>query len=154
MNQMISMTFRSLAESNGTNSSEYHDENEHEEYPHDDVPWGDVIAASLIVQLVALSGLMFTALSLCTRGTSSASFRRRLHEQIVPSFAAGALLATTVFLLLPESIKLLQGGHSEEHEDEVHDEDAHADDHRFLEEDLHVETTQDVHEDEDEAAFV
>jgi zinc transporter ZupT len=42
---------------------------------------------------------------------------------MIPSFACGALLATTVFLLIPEALVLLSGGHEEEHEDE----------HRFLE---------------------
>jgi hypothetical protein len=39
---------------------------------------------------------------------------------IVPSFAGGALLtATAVFFLVPESLKLISGGHGEEgHEEE------------------------------------
>jgi hypothetical protein len=154
MNQMISVSFRWLAESNSTNSSDYHDENDEvlanqDEHHDDDLPWGDVIAACLIVQFVTLVGLVFTALSFCARGTTSSSeFRRRVHEQIVPSFAAGALLATTVFLVLPESIQLLQGGHMDEHADEVHDEDGR----RFLEE----TTREDIHEDkaDEEAAYM
>lgn len=53
---------------------------------------------------------------------------------MIPSFACGALLATTVFLLIPESLVLLSGGHSE-HGDE------HEGEHRLLEDegDAHEE---------------
>jgi zinc transporter ZupT len=53
--------------------------------------------------------------------TDPRSFWHVIHSQVIPSFASGALLATTVFLLIPESLELLASGtdHSEaEHLDE------------------------------------
>jgi hypothetical protein len=49
-------------------------------------------------------------------------------EIIIPSFAAGALLATAVFLIIPEGLELLGGGgssssHSDEHEETLEEYD-------------------------------
>jgi zinc transporter ZupT len=54
---------------------------------------------------------------------ASAETKDFVFHIMIPSFACGALLATTVFLLIPEALVLLSGGHEEEHDDE----------HRFLE---------------------
>ena len=88
-------------------------------------PWGDVIAASLIIQLATFTGLLLTgALSCWSRmsknGNLSTNFVATLHRLAIPSFAAGALLATVVFLLIPESIEQLTGAHDK------HDEGATA----------------------------
>ena len=48
-----------------------------------------------------------------------------LRHIVIPSFACGALTATSTFLLIPESIHMLSGGHEGEH--------AHNDDRRRLE---------------------
>lgn len=109
-----------------------------------DKPWGDVVLASLAVQVVTFSGLLLVAFSAICRNKGKAV--AHLQSFLVPSFAAGALGATTVFLLIPEALLLLQSGTSEahseegeeEHEDHVEDDhDGH--DHlrffrRFLEE--------------------
>ena len=76
--------------------------------------------------------------------------------KVIPAFACGAILATAVFLVIPESLILLGGGHEDhsEHEDEEehHDED---EDHnstrfRFLEEEMHED---DGHGNESEASW-
>jgi zinc transporter ZupT len=79
-----------------------------------DKPWGDAIAASFLVQLVTLAGLALVAVSaVCKIRTKG--FWTTLHEQVIPSFASGALLATTVFLLIPEGFELLEGVHAKDY---------------------------------------
>jgi zinc transporter ZupT len=117
---------------------EVHEE-EHNE--GNDKPWGDVIAGSLIIMLVTFSGVLLTSSVGCfqrMRGTSkedASAFWSTMHRIAIPSFAGGALLATVVFLLIPEAFELL--AHAEE-EEEDHDED-HADERRYLEEEDHEE---------------
>jgi zinc transporter ZupT len=86
----------------------------------DNKPWGHVIAASLLIQLVTFSGLLILGFSSCLKkgrrhqtDTTTTSFLHLLQHQIVPSFAAGALLATTVFMLIPEGFELLEGAHGQ-----------------------------------------
>jgi hypothetical protein len=78
-------------------------------------PWGHVIAASFMIQLVTFSGLLIVGFSSCLKcwrsDTNTTSFLHLVQHQIVPSFAAGALLATTVFILIPEGFELLEGAH-------------------------------------------
>jgi zinc transporter ZupT len=77
-------------------------------------PWADVVLASFVVWLTTFSGLVLGAVTKCFT-----SVRRNhvLYRLVIPSFATGALLATCVFLLIPESLELLAGGH-EEHGEE------------------------------------
>lgn len=99
------------------------------------VPWGQIIGASMLVQLVTLAGIFVFAVVFFHRrvvvGDAGSSTNAMLKlgsfwtECLIPSFAAGALLATVVFLLIPESLHLLAGGH-----------DDHAGhDHRMLQDD-------------------
>jgi len=95
-------------------------------------PWGVVIVATLVVNLAALTGLLLMALPAIRKGflTTSAGQKQshgKFIDIIIPSFAVGALMATTVFLVVPEALHLIEGAHSES-QDENHD--AHA--HRFL----------------------
>jgi len=79
-------------------------------------PWGQAIGFSLLVNIATLTGLLvliptLLAGAFCsqwTRPTKENSERTHyiLHI-IIPSFACGALLATTVFLLLPEAMLLM-----------------------------------------------
>jgi zinc transporter ZupT len=95
---------------------------------HNDKPWGDVIAGSLIIMLVTFSGVVLTSSVGCfnrMRGTSKddvSSFYSMMHRIAIPSFAGGALLATVVFLLIPEAFELLAHAAEEEedHSDEVY----------------------------------
>jgi zinc transporter ZupT len=119
----------------------------------DEKPWGDVVLASLAVQVITFSGLLLVAFSaICHNKGQLVS---HLQSFLVPAFAAGALGATTVFLLIPEALLLLQAGtadvHAEEEEDHVAgnstttEEEGHeGHDHlllfrRFLEEEVHTE---------------
>jgi zinc transporter ZupT len=95
---------------------------------HSDKPWGDVIAGSLIINLVTFSGVILTSTVSCfnrIRGTSkgdAAAFWSMMHRIAIPSFAGGALLATVVFLLIPEAFELLQHAAEEkaDHSTEVY----------------------------------
>jgi len=112
---------------NGTdhNSSAYddfdfdhHDDHDEDGYDYDAVlsssskPWGNVLLASFIIMSVTFVGALLAAL------TSNRCFRRvlrpyqysALHKIVIPGFAAGALLATAVFLIVPESLSLLAQG--------------------------------------------
>ncbi len=98
---------------------------------HHDKPWGDVLLAALLVQLITLSGVALAGFSVMMRKDHSA-FMVRLHSQLVPSFAAGALMATAVFFVIPESINLLQEGGAASHT-------SHADEAIAVEDVLHEE---------------
>ena len=137
------------------NNSTVAEEDHHDDDASDSKPWGHVIAASLIVQLVTFSGVLLSGLVLLNRRWQKEKSQRdffvhQLHQHIIPSFASGALLATAVFLLVPESFTLLQsreGGH----EDESFHEGEEDEDHRlrYLAEEAEEEDhAADVHEDE------
>lgn len=130
-----------------------------EEIDHEDDgrPWADVILASLAVQLVTFAGvLVATSVSIYSRVRSKdrSSVWSAVHNRVIPSFAAGALLATTVFLIIPESLALLAqaSGH-----DDVHDAQAEVPSERFLrgleEETDHIEGETDHVDGESEAAW-
>jgi zinc transporter ZupT len=86
---------------------------------HNDKPWGDVIAGSLIIMLVTFSGVLLTSSVGCFnrmrggKGDDSA-FWSIMHRIAIPAFAGGALLATVVFLLIPEALELLAHAAEEE----------------------------------------
>ena len=103
-------------------------------------PWGQVIAASFLVNLATFSGLFVTVIFVVIprriheyrrrkqRGDDDGTsvtpmkflFSYRLDNLLLPAFAAGALLSTTVFLLIPESILLLEGGEGGSHDGHNH----------------------------------
>jgi zinc transporter ZupT len=127
-----------------TTATDDHDDDDHEK------PWGEVIVASLIINLVSFSGLFFVAFGTLTRKHYGSSLKYKgwkFTSNIIPSFACGALLATTAFLIIPESLGMILS-HLESHSgEESHSEEAddHADhDRRFLEEE------HDDHEDEED----
>ena len=115
-----------------------------EEDDHNDddkKPWGDAIAASLMIQIVTVTGLLLTVgmgYFGKLRGNES-ELLYTLSFKIIPSFACGALLATAVFLVIPESLTLLGGGHAAHGAEEEDAHDGH--DHRFrsLQEEEHEE---------------
>ena len=67
-------------------------------------PWGDVILASVLVWLLTFTGLLLSALTGCFK---QLRHNHVLNRLLIPSFATGALLATCVFLLIPESLELM-----------------------------------------------
>jgi zinc transporter ZupT len=101
-------------------------------------PWGPSMGAALVVQMATLCGVVIVAISTIYRKwyakeNDSARFLHliwTLQHLVVPSFAAGALLATTVFLIIPEAFSLLQSsGH--EGEEAVPSADDDNADHRL-----------------------
>ena len=99
----------------------------------DSLPWGQVIGATLLVNLASLSGCLIVVMASIHRGIiklrasrDEARNARRmsgialapnttLHGQgtffdiCIPAFAVGALVATAVFLILPEALHLIEG---------------------------------------------
>ena len=122
-----------------------HDHGE-EEPEKEGKPWGKVIGSSILINLGTLSGVVlipcFLKNSKLTADPGHADAKavnrqRLILNIIIPAFATGALLATVLFLILPEAIAMLHASFPEA-------EDAHAGhDHRFLED--HA-----GHDDEDE----
>jgi zinc transporter ZupT len=92
-----------------------------------DKPWGPAIGAAIVVQLSTLAGVLIVAANILYRKwhakeNDSKAFTNMIYmlqHLVVPSFAAGALLATAVFLIIPEAIHLLGGGHAAEHEEDA-----------------------------------
>lgn len=116
-----------------------------------DTPWGQVIGATLLINLVTLVGVIFlvpmftTAIKNnnvseawrdLTSGNDIVLLSGRKHQLFdiaITSFACGALLATTVFLIVPEAILLVNSEESGGEEGGSHD----GHNHRLLQEDDH-----------------
>ena len=112
------------------NIAEDHDH----DHDHDDdeaKPWGKVFGTTLLVNVATLSGVVFLipaiskhGCAVFTRNTSKISTeetpatirRKKYSDLIIPAFAAGALLSTIVFLVLPEGLMALQRSFEDEHE--------------------------------------
>ena len=83
--------------------------------------WTEVIGATLLINLATLVGVfvLFTnnihgycvKKGLISKSTPNQS---TVFDILILSFAAGALLATAVFLILPEAIEMIGGGHEGE----------------------------------------
>lgn len=113
-------------------------------------PWGAVIGATLLVNVATFSGVLILVLPAMYRGvlkyrgipagtSAAANGNGRFFDIVIPGFAVGALVATAVFLVLPEAVNYLSGGAHAGHEGEGEggDHDGHG--HRFLqEEDSHA----------------
>ncbi|GKZ00835.1 hypothetical protein MPSEU_001035200 [Mayamaea pseudoterrestris] len=103
-------------------------------------PWTDIVLACLAINLVTLLGVCLTAV---TRVPWMRRHKQLMETLLVPSFAAGALLATAAFLLVPESLELLihaseeshvgeeEHGHFRRLEEDHAAEEAHEDDASF-----------------------
>jgi zinc transporter ZupT len=101
---------------------EDHDEHE-EEASHSEEnagkkkPWLEVIVTSLVINMASLSGLIVVILSVGAEklglwrvsnpGMAQPKFDWQFTHNIIPSFACGALLATCVFLIIPEAVAML-----------------------------------------------
>ena len=136
-----------------------HGEGEHDENRGPNKPWGKVIISTLLINLVTLSGIIFLvpafsrsmkhriAAAICwtadrevhadqdgdcgeCREDVSAQHSKVL-DIFIPSFAAGALLSTVVFLVLPEALTLLNNAMVNEEEPQEDDHAGH--DRRYLE---------------------
>jgi zinc transporter ZupT len=70
--------------------------------------------------------------------TSEGESHGKLLDIVIPSFAVGALMATTVFLVVPEALHLIEGAHGTESGEEDHSGHGHRllqDEHGAHEED-------------------
>jgi hypothetical protein len=110
-----------------------HDHDDHDDHDDKPNPWGAVIGGTLLVNLATILGVIFLV-PVCRKQTA---LKKSILDIIVPSFAAGALIATGLFLTIPESIVLIQSHimeGMEEHDDhgdeggEDHG-DEHGDEH-------------------------
>jgi hypothetical protein len=86
----------------------------------ENLPWGKVIGATFLVSLATLSGLLIIASVSAYRGIlklrgklnaegSNNEQSSVLRDICIFAFAAGALTATAVFLVLPEALHLIEG---------------------------------------------
>jgi zinc transporter ZupT len=119
----------------------------------EDVPWGPAIGAAILINLVTLVGVIFLVGACIQKklqgdaapaSPAKGSLKWKFTHNIIPSFACGAILATAVFLIIPESLLMITeyieanpedfgALHEEEGEDD-HDGHNHM---RFLEEEEH-----------------
>ena len=94
-------------------------------------PWGAALLAAFLVNLVSLIGVVFIFFSAVTMrsrmetSTKNAIASGAAHKTkdfhfllniCLPAFAAGALLATSLFLIIPEALELIDEGSAEESE--------------------------------------
>jgi len=90
-------------------------------------PWGKVILVSILINLTTLSGTVVIAghwlrKAMCKDWNPDPSVGRLWINVVIPMFAAGALLATAFFLLLPEALHIIGDGLAERLADGDHDE--------------------------------
>jgi zinc transporter ZupT len=127
-----------------------HGDEDHDDDHKEKKPWGKVIGYSLLVNLITFSGVILLAVPSIRNGLKTqaddpsatdaekgekeeefdeeqvsakgGSLQAKLLDICLPGFAAGALLATVAFLIVPEALYLLNKHLGEEEHDE----------HRFL----------------------
>lgn len=75
-----------------------------------------VFVSALLINLVTLNGVIIVAFSMTLPwdrkkvwGIDLQKLAHAMHILVIPSFAAGALLATCLFLIIPESMDLIAG---------------------------------------------
>lgn len=84
----------------------------------DDKPWSAVIVTCLVVNVATLSGVVFVggmwvAKKLFPNWDPDPVTGRLWSEVLIPMFACGALLATTMFILFPESYLMVMGAYTD-----------------------------------------
>ena len=118
---------------------EQHDDEEHHDNESRPKPVGAVIGATLLVNLATILGVVFL-IPMCRQKTTA----KGVLDFIIPAFASGTLIATALFLTLPESISYIHTaitalGLTDSHEDHGDEEEDNHDNHRFLEGEEHEE---------------
>ena len=104
--------------------------------------WGAVIGATLLVNLATFSGVLILVIPAVQQGYlkyrgvpgtpgAVAGKGGRMLDIVVPGFAVGALIATAVFLIFPEALMYIGGGHGD-HDDHSDHEDHSDHGHRYL----------------------
>jgi len=84
----------------------------------DDKPWIEVIVTCLVVNVATLTGVVFVggmwvAKKLFPNWDPDPVTGRLWSEVLIPMFACGALLATTMFILFPESYLMVIGAYTD-----------------------------------------
>jgi zinc transporter ZupT len=133
-----------------TEEEEHDHEDEHEDEEHHEEeevsasklkkkPWAEVIITSILINMATLAGLVVTLFSMLGKALlgnkikaegGPPPFAWKVTHNIIPSFACGALLATTVFLILPEAFHTIEAGVNVKLG--VEEEEEHHEDHRQL----------------------
>lgn len=105
------------AHDHANHSGHGHDgeESDSSEFTAGDKPWGFVIGASILVNLTTLTGVVvvgghWTRNLLCPSWKPNPTLGHIWTNLLIPMFAAGTLLATTFFLLLPEALHIIGDG--------------------------------------------
>ena len=125
-------------------------DHDHDHDDHDDEvsgkKWGQMIGATLFVNFMTFAGVfIFGAQAMCGKDAGLGF----LNDIAILSFAAGALLGTAVFIVLPESFHLIEGAHGDEHGDEHDDHRRTLVERRTDEEDRNGTANDDNEEHED-----
>ena len=89
----------------GEEEEEHHDE-EMEDSSHGHKPWGSALGAAMLVNVAALVGVI-TLIPSVVKAGRLVRFGRYVNIG-VPAFAVGALVSTSVFLIFPESVEMLE----------------------------------------------
>jgi len=117
----------------------------HEDQSEHNKPYGSVLLATLLVNLITIIGLtLFIPLAVQKRGHCfTPAFWKSSYQKtdgkeddgngklshfmniLIPSFACGALLATTVFLIVPEGQAFIQKAVIASHDDEEEEHEEH-----------------------------
>ena len=71
---------------------------------HLDKPWGEAIGASIIVNLVTFSGIVFLIPAIRNWNQKNS----KMFESVCQSFAAGAIISTAVFFVLIEGVHYIE----------------------------------------------
>jgi hypothetical protein len=140
-----------LLQVSGSPTEDHHDDEDHHEHHEEEgnpKPWLEVIGATLLVNVSTITGVVFLTFLRKNQDKNKQPGSFNWMDVIIPGFAGGALLATGVFLTIPEAISLIQtsvmkaieeeeghignnhrlrflegeeghGGHSEEHGTEI-----------------------------------
>jgi zinc transporter ZupT len=148
-----------------------HEDEEHDEHSEEEEeevtasslkkkPWAEVIIASLLINMATLVGLVVILFTMVGKALMVSNkkkdeggpppFAWKFTQNIIPNFACGALMATAVFLILPEAFHLIEAGVSEKIGVEG---GGHHDHRRFLQDSNSSNTTateEDHHEEEEE----
>ena len=135
---------RRISEDDEHDGHDDHDDHDHGDEKKDrEKPWGLVLGSTFLINLVTLSGVVFFIPALFRKKSANSSElapNSIVLDIFIPAFAAGALLSTILFLVLPESVHLLNDAVLAAGGGDSHD------DHRILEgDDAH-----DEHEGNDE----
>lgn len=84
-------------------------------------PWGKALAAGFAVASSNFIGVLcIVPIIMLVSKNSSAQVKSNVMNIMLPAFACGALIASALFLILPEALHLLENGHAVEDDEHAH----------------------------------